>query len=158
MDNYNEKKIVVGLLRNKSDIRVYRFSSVYFDTDKKENKSDNDEKFISMFSFILKDRDEIKIFLDTKKFEELFQKDISKLDELLFPSPLLITIHIHDQNKTVSRGIIHTYYSVNLVTDKLIKKENQIYLIIEKRSGDEINIVRDSKENFYSYDLYCKVD
>ena len=157
MDNYDKSKIIVGLLKNKSDIRIYRFSSVYFDIDKNENTNDYKEKFISMFSFILKNRDEIKIFLDVKKFEELFQ-DINKLDELIFPFPLIITIHIHDQKKTRSRGIIHTYYSIHLVTDKLIKKENKFGLIIEKRSGDEINFLADSKENFYSYDLYCKVD
>ena len=155
MDDTEENRIRVGSILNTANKYIYLISSVYFAINIKDNNEYNKNNLLSLFSYILNDGLDVSIYIDTKKFQELFKTDVHNFNEFIFPFYLIITIHIHDQDKTVSRGIIHTYYSINLIADRIIKKENTISLEVEKTGESEV-LFSSSEDKFGFYKLILK--
>ena len=113
--------------------KFYHFSSVYFALEKEIINGNNkiegtnnlkDEDYINLLSYELNDTHEINFFLDDKKFQEIFKRDIHNEKEFVFPKQFLITIHIHDMTIINENMHLMTYYVINFSVDKIIKAIN----------------------------------
>jgi hypothetical protein len=69
------------------------------------------------------------IFIDDKKFKDIFGKDIHKQEEFIFQKSLFITIHIHVMKILGESQQLTTYYVVNFIVDKIAKTKNSNYIL-----------------------------
>ena len=158
----------IGTLKLESD-GGYHFTSVYFALEKepinevKETNGKNifeNEDYINLLSYELNGIHEINFFLEDKKFEEIFGRDIHNEKEFIFPKQFLITIHIHDR-KTLSKNMdCIIYYVIKLNVDKIMKsqKNENFGLNFKIKTCDEKFIFsKASEEDIWLNRLFAKI-
>ena len=158
----------IGTIKLESD-GFYHITSVYFALEKEpinEVKGTNcnnileNEDYINLFSYELNGIHEINFFLEDKKFEEIFGRDIHNEKESIFQKQILLTIHIHDRitlNKNMDCVI---YYVINLNIDKIVKskKSENFGLNFKVKTCDEKFIFsKASEEDIWLNRLFQKI-
>ena len=150
-------RIEIGSISIKSKNKDYQLTSAYIslsDQNKTENEIvDISQECISLISYEIIDEDNISLFIDSKKFEEMLRNGLCKNNEMIFQEPYIIKVHIHDMLLFKD-----TYYLMILKADKIIKSPNanKYSLNIEIKDGDENFNFSPSQDCFYSYILYPK--
>ena len=167
MKNLN-KFIEIGAIDNHKDNKRYHLTSVYISLEKNfEDDDENDpsykndyeeDKYLSLISYDLKNEKEIIFFLNNEKFKENFGGDFLGREEFDFPNPIVFTIHAHDTEKLDSNSDFHTYYAINLSANKIIfsSKINKYCLEMKKKNGDENFIFSEKGKNSGSYQIFHK--
>lgn len=166
--NNSDKFIEIGIINNNKDNWEYNLTSVYIALEK--NYSDEEiknisyknyveeEKYLSLLSYELKNEKEIIFFLDNEKLKENFGKDIFKQREFAFPKPIVFTIHIHNMKKTDENMDFNTFYVLILISKKIsfTPEANKPILDLKKKMVDDNFIFDENEKNIGRYQIYLK--
>ncbi len=147
-------EIKVASIMNKAYIYIYHFTSIYIELDKEGEDESLEMKQLSLLSHEIDAVKEATIYLNPKKFKELYNKDIPNTGEFIFKNPFIITIHVQDLSKCQGSGVGQVYYSISLRGNKLINSGKELTLNLEINHGDERFTLSKSKDKFLEYELF----
>ena len=166
--NNSGKFIEIGTINNHKDNWEYNLSSIYIALEKNYNDEEiknisyknyvEEEKYLSLLSYELKNEKEIILFLDNEKLKENFGKDIFIQREFTFQKPIVFTIHIHDMKITDDYMEFNTFYVLSLLSKKIsfTPEAKKPVLDLEKKMVDDNFIFDDNEKNIGTYQIYHK--
>lgn len=161
--NYEEEIEVCSI--NNIESRTYPITSAYLSIDEElkqgEKYNFNENEDLSYLTFEIKKGKAISLFINIKELKKLLGKNIYETAEYSFPYYIIVTLHVRDRGKDLlSREYrFGEHYTLNLISDKLIRLSNGNYCLNMKfKNGDKNFILEKANEGTNLYKIYPNND